>query len=232
MSPLQWAAAVVLIVLMPIALVIATEVGRSPFEPGEAATELAALEAKLGYPPHAVSVELQNPATPQTTDEYRIEHIQALHGLIDWNRIIGPDPIQSNRPGPSVPQRVFDLNPSDFTQVPRIARAAVDRVALQEPATATAMVLTSRPCSPSCGSDRLAGRSPSRAPMRPRRPLSTPPASRPVSISAERSAPGRLTFTRADRRCSTSRMPSPPGMTARSGSIASWCTGPRSASIL
>jgi hypothetical protein len=142
MSPLQWAAAVVLIVLMPIALVIATEVGRSPFEPGEAATELAALEAKLGYPPHAVSVELQNPATPQTTDEYRIEHIQALHGLIDWNRIIGPDPIQSNRPGPSVPQRVFDLNPSDFTQVPRIARAAVDRVALQEPATATAMVLT------------------------------------------------------------------------------------------
>jgi hypothetical protein len=151
MSPWQWAATVVLVVLVPIALVITTEVDRSPFEPGEAATELAALEEKLGYPPHAVSVELgdyhstvelQNPATPQATDEYRIEHIQALYGLIDWNRIIGPDPIQPARPGPSVPQRVFDLNPSDFTQVPRIARAAVDRVALQEPAKAAEMVLT------------------------------------------------------------------------------------------
>lgn len=151
MSPSQWAAAVVLIVLVPIALIIATEVNRSPFEPGEAATELAALEAKLGYPPHAVSVELgdyhttvvlQNPATPQATDEWRIEQIQALDGLIDWNRIIGPDPMQSGRPGPSVRQRIFDLNPTDFTQVPRIARAAVDRVAPQEPATAAAMVLT------------------------------------------------------------------------------------------
>jgi hypothetical protein len=37
---------------------------------------------------------------------------------------------------------VFALEPIDFTQVPRIARAAVDRVALQEPGTAAEMVLT------------------------------------------------------------------------------------------
>jgi hypothetical protein len=149
-SRLQRAAAVTLAVLVPIALVIETEVDRSPFEPGEAATQIAALKGKLGYQLRAVSVELgayhtvvelQNPATPQATDQYRIEHLQALYGLLDWMRIIGPDPIQSGRAGPPVKDRVFDVEQIDFTRVPLIARAAVDRVALQEPATAAEMVL-------------------------------------------------------------------------------------------
>jgi hypothetical protein len=124
---------------------------RSPFEPGEAARQMAALREKVSGLPQAASVEidaekmtieLQNSKLPETTDAWTVSHVVALHGLIDWTHVSGPEGVQNSAWGVPVKDRVFDLAQIDFEAVSKIAQAAIERVALEEPARVTRMDLS------------------------------------------------------------------------------------------
>jgi len=122
----------------------------SALAPGEAVRQMAALRTQLaGIPaisitlgPEGVTAELQNQARQEVSDEWRVEHLRGLAGLLDWVRIAGPDPVQSGQKLVPVPERVFDLGPIDFAATPNLAHAAVERVALEEPGQVTAIELT------------------------------------------------------------------------------------------
>jgi hypothetical protein len=123
----------------------------SALTPGEAVDQMAALRAKIGTMPKAVSltlgpggtaVELQNPGRPQVSDEWTVEHLRGLAGLIDWIHVSGPEPVSSGQGIAPMADRVFDLAPIDFTIVPTLVRAATERVALEEPGAATTIELS------------------------------------------------------------------------------------------
>ena len=122
----------------------------SALAPGEAVSQMAALRAKIGSMPKAVSVtlgpdgtsvELQNPSRPQVSDEWSVEHLHGLAGLIDWIHVSGPEPVSSGQGMAPMGDRVFDLAPIDFGIVPNLTRAATERVALEEPGAATTIEL-------------------------------------------------------------------------------------------
>jgi hypothetical protein len=138
-----------LVVLLVALLVEDPPVAVSALAPGEAASQMAVLRAKLaGVPavsvtlgPDGVTAELQNQGRPQVSDEWRVEHLRGLAGLLDWTRVAGPDPVQGGQGLAPVQDRTFDLAPIDFTTVPTLARAAIERVALEEPGQVTAIEL-------------------------------------------------------------------------------------------
>jgi len=118
---------------------------------GEAVSQMAALRAKIGSLPKAVSVtlgpdgtsvELQNPGRPQVSDEWSVEHLHGLAGLLDWIRVSGPEPVSAGQGMAPMADRVFDLVPIDFAIVPNLVRAAIERVALEEPGAATTIELS------------------------------------------------------------------------------------------
>src|SRR5579859_7147397 len=78
----------------------------SALAPGEAVDQMAALRAKLGslqkavsvtLGPDGTSVELQNPGRPQVSDEWTVEHLRGLAGLLDWIYVSGPDPVSAGQ---------------------------------------------------------------------------------------------------------------------------------------
>jgi hypothetical protein len=122
----------------------------SPFQPGEAAHQIAALRDKLGYPPQGVSVELepsgmtievQSRENRLVSDQWTVRHIYALGGLVDFTYVGGPDPVPAGPAGLSIEQRSFDLAQVDFATVSKLADAAIERVGLQEPGAVTNMTL-------------------------------------------------------------------------------------------
>ncbi|MBV9757082.1 MAG: hypothetical protein JO047_08515, partial [Alphaproteobacteria bacterium] len=126
----------------------------SPMAPGEAALQLAALQHQLGAPLHAVSLdlspdgttaELQNPAQPEVSDVWRVSHLRlrALHA-IEWVHVGGPDPVTSRAANLPVATLAFAPAQVDFGAVPALAAAAVQRVALEEPAFVSGMHLGKR----------------------------------------------------------------------------------------
>ncbi len=123
----------------------------SALEPGEAVSQMAALKAKLGTLPKAVSVtlgpggtevELQNPSRPQVSDQWSVEHLEGMAGLINWMHVSGPDPVSSGAGMAPMADRVFDLAPIDFAIVPSLTKAAAERVALEETGAAATLELS------------------------------------------------------------------------------------------
>ena len=120
----------------------------SPFLPGEAARQVAAFQRAAGASAKAVSIdvtpkglalEVQSKAQPKATDSWQVWHLHALRGLVDWIHVSGPTPNQTSRMDVPVDQRIFDLKEVDFKAVGDLAKASIDRVALEENATVEAM---------------------------------------------------------------------------------------------
>lgn len=121
----------------------------SALGPGEAARQVAELRTRLGHPPQAVAlsldtgetrVEVPDPNLPEATNLWSVWHLRLLRRY-DWFGVSGPDAVRSQTL-PSVRRRVFELDRVDFGLVPAIARAAIERAALQESANVTRMVLS------------------------------------------------------------------------------------------
>jgi len=123
----------------------------SPFAPGEAADQIAALRKKSGFPLRIVAVDLtargttvevQNPSSPDVTDRWEIAHVRiGRRGLIDWTHVSGPYPVPSSRHELPVADLAFPSDQAEFGAVPQLAEAAVRRAALEEPAKVVGMHL-------------------------------------------------------------------------------------------
>ena len=139
-----------LIALVAVLLVEDPPVSVSALAPGEAVSQMAALRAKVIGPlkpvsvtlgPDGTSIELQNQGRPQVSDEWSVEHLRGLAGLVDWIHVSGPEPVSSGQGMAPMGDRVFDLAPIDFAIVPNLTHAAIERVALEEPGAATTIEL-------------------------------------------------------------------------------------------
>ena len=120
----------------------------SPFLPGEAAQQIAAFQratdgsakaVSIDVTPKGLALEVQSKTQPKATDSWEVWHLHALRGLVDWIHVSGPTPNQTSRMDVPVDQRTFDLREVDFKVVGDLAKASIDRVALEENATVETM---------------------------------------------------------------------------------------------
>jgi hypothetical protein len=121
-----------------------------PMAGDEAAVAIATIEQRAGHPLRAIDLtidhtevraEIQNGTMPEVTDLWTYSHSRGFHGLIDWHHVSGPSPIRTETGDMPVSKLAFDLKDVDFAAVPRIAAAAIERVALREPGAVTRMSL-------------------------------------------------------------------------------------------
>ena len=130
------------------------------FESGQWEHALEVLKEKIGHPIRALAVEItrdsfsieaQDPAKPSHIDKWSFEHERAGMGrsllgdlYINWESTSGPTPVELDLINPRLEENLFDLAEVDFAATPRLARAALERAALEDPGEVVKMRIARR----------------------------------------------------------------------------------------
>jgi hypothetical protein len=134
-------------VLLGIALVAACGRAEAGFVDDGAAlgSAIAALRAAIGGHPRVlrialdadgVAIEVQDPRNRNHVDRWRYGTATVL-GVVPVKRLTGPQPIDPQLINPDLEANLFDLDAVDLAAAPGLAKEAIARARLQDPAAVT-----------------------------------------------------------------------------------------------
>jgi hypothetical protein len=112
---------------------------------------IAELRAAIGEHPRAlkievnaksVQIEAQDLRNRQHVDLWRYETLK--FGIFSMRRVAGPQAVELQLLDPDLEANLFDLDSVDFTATTRLAKAAIERAHIQDPALVTRMEIARR----------------------------------------------------------------------------------------
>jgi hypothetical protein len=83
-----------------------------------------------------VTMQAQDPHNRNHVDEWRYGKMM-LAGIIPVRRLTGPEPVDPTLINPDLEANLFDLDAVDFSALPKLVAAAIDRARLQDAAAVT-----------------------------------------------------------------------------------------------